>query len=174
MMRKDLKLQALFFAAMLLITSSLHSQGRSKEVPVLKEISGLEVIKTVFPNATAVEKSNDVWFRIIDSEKKLIGYTMSSKPYSGDIQGYHNTTPVVIVLDKERVIKKVAILSHWETASYVTRLERLKFFDTWNGLKPADALKKRATADSYTGATITASAVSKNVEAVLKKAIETK
>ena len=53
-------------------------------------------------------------------------------------------------------------------------MDRLKFFDNWNGLTVEGALKKKAAADSYTGATITADAVTKNVEIVLKKATENK
>ncbi|MDP3436172.1 MAG: FMN-binding protein [Bacteroidales bacterium] len=156
------------------ITTSIYSQGRGKEIPVLKEISGLEVIKSVYPQATGVEKVNEVWFKIVDSGKRVLGYTLSSKPFSEEIIGYHNTTPAIVIMDKDKVIKKVAILSHWETTSYVVKLDRLKFFDNWNGLTIDGALKKKTAADSYTGATITAVAVTKNVEVVLKKAMENK
>ena len=148
--------------------------SRGKEVPVLKEISGLQVIKIIYPEATGVEKINEVWFRIVDAGKKQIGYALSSKPFSDDIKGYHNTTPVIIVLDKDKIIRKVGILSHWETTSYISRLDRQTFFNSWNGLTVESALKKKASVDSYTGATISANSLSKNVELVLKKANENK
>jgi len=166
--------KAVLLFIIFIVTTSIYSQGRGKEIPVLKEISGLEIIKSVYPQATGVEKVNEVWFKIVDAGKKVLGYTLSSKPYSEDIIGYHKTTPAIVILDKERVIKKVALLSHWETTAYVSKLDRLKFFDNWNGLNIEGALKKKAAADSYTGATITAVAVSKNIEVVLKKAMENK
>jgi Na+-translocating ferredoxin:NAD+ oxidoreductase RnfG subunit len=156
------------------INISFAQASKSKEVPVLKEISGIQVIKTVYPDAAGVEKINDVWFRIVDAGKKQIGYALSSKPFSDDIKGYHNTTPVIVVLNQEKIIQKVGILSHWETTSYINRLERQTFFNNWNGMTVENALKKRAAADSYTGATISATALSKNVEVVLKKATENK
>lgn len=156
------------------ITAQTQPNGKGKEVPVLKEISGLEVIKSIYPQAASVEKVNTVWFKIVDQSKKVLGYTLSSKPFTEDIKGYHNTTPVIVVLDTDRVIRKVAILSHWETASYVRRLETLKYFDNWNGLTIESALKKSAKADSYSGATITASSLSRNLEIILKKAVENK
>ncbi len=156
------------------LTIAAFSQGRGKEVPVLKEISGLQIVKTVYPSATGVEKINDVWFKVVDAKKSILGYCLSSKPFTEDVIGYHKTTPVTVILDKDKTIIKVALLSHWETASYVTRLERMKFFETWNGLKIDQALTRKASADSYTGATITSVAVSKNVEIVLKKAQENK
>ena len=156
------------------LTIAGFSQGRGKEVPVLKEISGLQVVKTVYPTATGVEKVNDVWFKVVDEKKSVLGYCLSSKPFTEDIIGYHKTTPVAVILDKDKSIKKVALLSHWETTAYVAKLERLKFFESWDGLKIEQALSKKASADSYTGATITSVAVSKNVEIVLKKALENK
>lgn len=147
---------------------------RGNEVPVLKEISGLEIVKSVFPEAANVEKSQSVWFNVVDAKGQQLGYAISSKPYSDGIIGYHNTTPVIIVTDKNRIIKKVSLLSHWETAAYVNKLTRQNFFNTWNGLDAKEASQKSASADAYSGATFTANAVSKNVEIVLKKAASQK
>ncbi len=165
---------ALLFALTFIFNTSFAQAAKGKEVPVLKEISGLQVIKTVYPQASGVEKINDVWFRIVDANKKQIGYALSSKPFTENIMGYHNTTPVIIVLDKDKIIKKVGILSHWETTAYVNKLERQTFFNNWNGLSVDNAVKKKASADSYTGATISATSLSKNVELILKKASENK
>lgn len=174
---------AYLLISVLLLTQSASAQNLfgpgtnakgKKETPIFKEVSGLEVIKTVYPDAVAVEKVNTVWFKIVDNAKKTIGYTLSSKPYSEGIIGYHNTTPVIIVTDNYKVIKKVALLSNWEFAAYVKKLERQNFFNAWNGLKVPDAVSKRAAVDCYSGATYTASAITKNVENVLKAACENK
>ncbi len=151
-----------------------NAANSKKETPVFKDISGMDVIKTVFPDAAAVEKVNTIWFKIVDNSKKLLGYTLSSKPYSEGIIGYHNTTPVIIITDKNKVIQKVAMLSNWESLAYTRKLERQNFFNTWNGLKVPDAVTKRSTVDGYSGATYTASAVTKNVELILQKACENK
>jgi len=164
---------SLLFLTFTVITNlfSQANNGRGRvEVAVFKEVSGLDVVKTIYPDAKAVEKSNGVWFNIVDVNSKVLGYCLSSKPYSDGIIGYHNTTPVIIVTDKSKIIQKVAILSNWESIGYLKRLERQNYFNNWTGLKIKDALKKKATADSYTGATISAGALSKNVEIILEKA----
>ena len=97
---------------------------------------------------------------------------MSSKPYTDSIIGYHNSTPVIIVIDKKKVIQKVAILSNWETPFFIKKLEKQKYFNTWDGLKVGDALKKKAAVDSYSGATISARALSKNVVIILDRAVK--
>jgi Na+-translocating ferredoxin:NAD+ oxidoreductase RnfG subunit len=71
----------------------------------------------------------------------------------------------MILTDNKGVIQKVALLTNWETLGYVNKLEKRGFFDLWNGktLKDAKAVK----IDGYTGATCTATAVSKNVDFLL-------
>jgi len=166
------KVISLLFVTFALATVgvSQNNHGPKKDVPVFKEISGLDVVKSIYPDAVAVEKNKGDWFNIVSADKKVLGYCLSSKPYSDGIKGYNNTTPVIVITDKEKSIKKVAILSNWETAAYLKKLERQNFFNTWNGLKVTDAAKKKASVDSYSGATFSANAISKNVEIILNKA----
>lgn len=136
------------------------------------QVSGMDVIKSVYPEAEGVEKINEVWFGINDCDGSLIGYTLSSKPFTQDIKGYMGATPVIIVMDKDKTIVKVAMLSHSESPGYVALLDRQGFFNTWNSLKISDARKKKASADSYSGATFTAKSVSQNIEVITEKAIK--
>ncbi|NTW91815.1 MAG: hypothetical protein HGA35_07820 [Erysipelotrichaceae bacterium] len=67
----------------------------------------------------------------------------------------------MVVTDKKYIIKKIALLSHYETLSYIRRLEKMGFFSTWDELKLSEVTKIKA--DAYTGATKTAKAVEKNL-----------
>lgn len=159
------------FITIFVIMGVAGAQGRDNK-PVLHEVSDLQVIQSIFPSATGVDNINGIWFKIVDANKKLLGYTLSSKKFSEGIKGYHNTTPVIIVMDTQKTIKKVALLSNWETAGFIKKLERQNYFNTWNGLKVNEALKQKAGVDSYTGATISANAINKNIEIILKKALD--
>jgi len=170
-MKKVLSLLFITFA-LTIIAGAQPNKSQRKDVPVLKEVSGLEVVKSVYPEAVAVEKFKGDWFNIVSADKKVLGYCLSSKPYSDGIKGYNNTTPVIVITDKNKTIKKVAILSNWETAAYLKKLERQKFFNNWDGMKVSEAANKKATPDSYSGATFSATAISKNVEIILKKAAQ--
>jgi Na+-translocating ferredoxin:NAD+ oxidoreductase RnfG subunit len=141
------------------------------EGAVLNEVSGLEVVQSIYPEAVAVEKGKEVWFKVVGADKKVLGYCLSSKPYSDTIIGYNNITPVIVVTDKRKVIKKVAILSNWETPFFLKKLEKQLYFNTWDGLKIEEAHKRRANVDSYSGATLSARALSKNMEIILDKAL---
>jgi len=72
---------------------------------------------------------------------------------------------VMIITDKNWIIKKVALLSNKESLGYVRRLEKRGFFDQWVGKTVKDA--KKVEVDGYTGATFTGKAVSKNVDFLL-------
>jgi len=162
----------LFLAVLLVGTVAFaqESQRGKDKNPVLHEVSNKDVVQSVYPAAVKVEKVNDYWFRILDDKNKTIGFAMSSAPYCKDIQGYNNLTPVMILVDKDKTIKKVALLSNWETPRFVSKLEQKGFFDLWVGKTLKDA--KTVQVDAHTGATYTALAVSKNVEFLLNTAIK--
>ena len=151
---------------MLILVASVGFAQRGKDRnPMLHEVSNKDVVVSVFPEAVKVEKVNDFWYKILNGKNKVIGYAMNSTPYCQDVKGYNDLTPVMIVTDKKYVIKKVAILSNWETARFVAKLDAQNFFDAWNGKKIKDAQKIEV--DAHTGATFTASAVIKNVDYLL-------
>lgn len=150
---------------LVLATSVSFAQRGKERNPVLHEVSNKDVVVSVFPEAVKVEKVNDFWYKILNAKNKVIGYAMNSTPYCHDVKGYNDLTPVMIVTDKKYVIKKVTMLSNWETARFVAKLDAQSFFDAWNGKKIKDAQKIEV--DAHTGATFTASAVIKNVEYLL-------
>lgn len=141
-------------------------QSNNKRQIILHEVSNKEIVQSVFPEAAKVEKENDYLYKIIGNKNKIIGYALTSEKYCKNITGYNNTTPVMIILDKNRIIKKISMLSHYETLSYVKKLENNGFFNSWNDLKVKNAQK--IIPDGYTGATMTAVAVKKNVDFLLE------
>lgn len=153
-------------AALCFLSVSAQPPRPKKTEPVLTKVSNKDVVQSVFPEATKVEKLNDYWFKIVDDKNKLFGYAMTSTDYCKNVQGYNNTTPVMIITDKKYVIKKVAMLSNYETLAYVRRLEKMGYFTNWNELKLTEA--KNIKVDAYAGATITARAVEKNVNFLLE------
>lgn len=161
-----------FFVLILvnLVSLTIVFSQSSKAPVIFKEISGFQVVKGVYPTAEEIVQANEIWFKIVDANKNVLGYCLSSKPYSSDIIGYNGPTPVIVVLDKNCVVQKVSILSNSETLAYVNKLERQNFFKIWCGLSVKDALNVKATADSYSGATITSVALRKNLDIILRKA----
>jgi hypothetical protein len=155
--------------ALVFITCSVRGQERVRDPkdkkPVFHEVSNKDVVKSVYPEAEKVEKVNDYWYKVISVDNQTIGFAMSSVPFCKNVKGYNDLTPVMIITDNNWVIKKVALLSNWETLSYVRKLEKKGFFDLWVGKTLKEA--KMVQVDGYTGATLTATAVSKNIDFLL-------
>lgn len=158
----------LFFCS----TLTWAQRGRRNAEPVLHEVSNKAVVQCVFPEAVKVEKVNDYWYSILNEKEKVIGYAMNSQSFCADVVGYKGTTPVMIITDTKYMIKKVALLSHYETLSYVRLLENEGFFNQWNNLTLKDAGNK--SLDAYSGATDTALAIEKNLLFLLKNGIRMK
>jgi Na+-translocating ferredoxin:NAD+ oxidoreductase RnfG subunit len=156
--------------ALLFCSSAAWAQQPQKQAPVLHEISNKDVVQSIYPNAAKVEKVNDYWFKVIGNDKKTIGFAMTSSNFCKDVKGYNDATPVMILTDPNFVIKKVALLSNYETLGYVRKLEKNGFFNQWNGKKLKEA--KAVQIDGFTGATYTAKAVSKNVDFLLKNGVK--
>jgi len=154
------KISVTFIIVLFAVSISAQRRGREAD-PVLTKVSNKEVVQSVFPEATKVEKIDNYWFRIVDDKKKVYGFAMTSTDYCADVIGYNNTTPVMVITDKKFVVKKVALLSHYETLSYIRRLDKMGFFNTWDELKLAEVPKIKA--DAYSGATKTAKAIEKNL-----------
>lgn len=153
-----------------LLCISLMAGAQQRANAVFHEVKNKEVVQSLFPKAEKIEKENNYWFRILDGSKNLLGYAMSSMPFCKDVTGYNDNTPVMIITDAKLKIIKIALLSNWETASYVQKLETKGFFKLWDNKNVKQAQKVQI--DGYTGATMTAKAVDKNVQFLLDNGLK--
>lgn len=158
--------------ALLVVSNIAYAQekgGRGRERnPSLHEVSNKDIVQSIYPEATKVEKANEYWYRILNEKSQTIGFAMSSNDFCKDVMGYNNLTPIMVLVDKKKIIRKVALLSNWETPRFVHKLEVNGFFDQWVGKSLKEA--KSVEVDGYTGATYTGEAVSKNIEFLLTTA----
>ncbi len=169
--QRNMKLK--IFVVFFFSTTLAYSQGRmNRHSEAVHEVSNKEVVQSIYPTATEVKKSNEYWYNILDNNGKLLGYAMNSKAYCQDVIGYRKQTPVMIITDKKGEIRKVALLTNYETPGYVNLLEKNGFFNLWNGKKLKEAQK--VAIDGYSGATVTAIAVEKNVKYLLAKGLDVK
>lgn len=158
----------LLFIFLIVSTIILAQEKREdKTPPVFHEVSNKDVVVSTFPDAVKVDKVNEYWYRIVDKDNNLLGFAMSSFPFCKHVKGYNNLTPIMIITDKDWMIQKVSILSHWETLGYIKKLERKGFFKLWVGKTLNEA--KNVQIDACTGATLTTKAVAANVNFLLDK-----
>ena len=87
-------------------------------------------------------------------------YIINTTTLAKDVKGYKSTTPVEIYIQKNKVVKVVA-LKNTESPQYFARVKKA-MLNAWNGMK----VSKAATAkvDGVTGATMSSDALKKNVK----------
>ena len=93
--------------------------------------------------------------------KKSDGTTViNTTSLAKDVNGYLGTTPVEIHIQKQKIVKVVA-LKNQETPKYFARIKK-SLLPLWEGMKVSKALK--TDVDGVTGATFSSKAVKENVK----------
>lgn len=151
--------------AFLFLFLSINAQRRQNQ-QIIKTISNKQIVQEVFPTAIKVNELDKYWYSITDKNNHTLGYAMTSREYCNHIKGYRNATPVIIITDKRFIIRRIALLSHYESLAYVNMLDNQGFFKLWNGVQVQKA--GEIEVDAYTGATQTAIAISHNIHFLIE------
>lgn len=94
---------------------------------------------------------------VYNSENEKEFYFILSDPQCSHIRGFGGNVPFALVVGEGDIIKNLILLDHYETQSWIDDLNKVDFFDTWNGLKLNEAYEKDV--DAVSGATMTSEAV---------------
>ena len=92
--------------------------------------------------------------------KKKGVYTIDTTTLSQDIKGYNGPTPLLITIEKDKVVK-VEALENSETPGFFKRMTDGGLLERWNGMTVDDAIG--AEIDAIAGATFSSNAVITNV-----------
>ena len=97
--------------------------------------------------------------------KKKGVYTVDTTTLSADVKGYNGPTPVLITIEKDKIVK-VEALENNETPRFFERMTKGGMLDRWNGMTVDEALN--AKVDVVAGATFSSNAIAENVRLGLK------
>ena len=87
-------------------------------------------------------------------------YVVNTTTLAKDVKGYKSTTPVEIHIQKNKVVKVVA-LKNTESPKYFAKV-KAHMMKAWDGMKVSKAVT--AKVDGVTGATMSSDAVKENVK----------
>ena len=104
-------------------------------------------------------------YAVKNKKGKVIGTVLLSSPYSDDIKGFNDPTPLQIAFDNDGKIIEVRVLENNETPSFLNRVVNAGFLESWNGLTAEEALKKEV--DAVSGATFSSNGIQKSLKARL-------
>ncbi|MBN2790322.1 MAG: 4Fe-4S binding protein [Candidatus Delongbacteria bacterium] len=124
----------------------------------------IDLVKEKIPAASSIEKANypTKWSKILDKDGSQIGNFILSSPFCDEIRGYGGNIPVAIIADTDENILGLGLLNNRETPAWISGLQNVKFFDSWNG-KNIEELKDHKV-DVISGATITTRSVIKMID----------
>jgi len=117
--------------------------------------------KRIIPEAVSVEKANylNSWSKVYDKNGNEAGRYFLSSPFCDDIIGYGGSISLAVLADENEKITGVSIISHRETPAWISGLENIGFFNSWNGKTLAELQDTKV--DAVSGATYTSNAVAK-------------
>lgn len=120
----------------------------------------------------SIGSSDGIYYDVISkSDGQKVGAIISSCTFADQYSGYAGQTPVAIFLDDSNMITGVKLLQNGETRRFINRIENSGFFDQWNGKYITDL---DISADAVSGATMSSSAIIKNVDAALGAVVESR
>lgn len=116
----------------------------------------------VFPGTvTTTLATSSGWTLALDSAGHCLGAVASSHPDQDSILGHSGPVPLLIGADTEGRIQKIVLLENHETPSFVRRIERAGFLESWTGLAIPQAAELQV--DAVSMATLTSSAIVRTV-----------
>ncbi|MDA3839066.1 MAG: 4Fe-4S binding protein [Candidatus Delongbacteria bacterium] len=124
----------------------------------------INLVKEKIPAASSIEQVNypTTWSKIFDQDENQVGNFILSSPFCDEIRGYAGNVPFIIIADEETKILGLGLLNNRETPAWITGLQNVKFFESWNGKKIEEI--KDHKVDTVSGATFTSRAVIKMID----------
>jgi len=119
----------------------------------------LEDAKYLFPSAVKVTGDISNVINVFDKNDKIIGYIISSKPYSDSLTGFAGPVHFLIGINTKNHITGIKLTEHSESPGYIDFIEKNGFFDNFKN-KPIDSIINDKI-DAVTGATMTTSVIIK-------------
>lgn len=124
----------------------------------------IDLVKEKITEASSLEEVNfpAKWSKIFDKDENQVGNYILSSPFCDDIRGYGGNIPFILIADSDENILGLGLLKNRETPAWISGLQNVKFFDSWNG-KNISELKDHKV-DAVSGATFTSRAMIKMID----------
>lgn len=108
-------------------------------------------------------------FALYNSKDQLVSKAVFSSPYCNHIKGYNGNIPLVIFFDNSDKIQKIQLLDHYETPSFISRIEKQGLLNSWTDMPINQAVSQEI--DAVSGATYSSKAIIEAVQLRMQKYI---
>ncbi len=157
------KIYVILVLTVVLFLSSLHA-GRFFGIPFAAQKSEesaamaftVEEAQKLLTDAKTLEYLSADEAVVLDASSRRIGRLLHTQPLAKHIIGYGSYLPIVIGIDAEDKITGLLLQKNDETPGFIKRLNKLGFFDSWNGHQASEAVN--LPVDAVSRATMTSRA----------------
>ncbi|HQP04907.1 MAG TPA: 4Fe-4S binding protein [Bacteroidales bacterium] len=150
----------LFIGACMMTGRLLNSDLRTVASQEFQD--SLLVMRSVFPDNKFIASPETNTVIVKNKSGKKVAELLFTMPYCQNIKGFGGKIPMIIVIDAERKIEQLVLLSNNETPDWIGSLEDAGFMKSWNGLTPNEAAVKQV--DAVSGATFSSNAILESVK----------
>ncbi len=152
----------------------ISARSASDEISQQRPDTLIEV-KKIFPGHSFVANRSTETVLVKNKKGETVAELLFTMPHCKQFTGFAGNVPFIIVVDNNKKIKQLVLLPNNETPNWITGLQNIGFFDTWNNMSLTDAIDKKV--DAVTGSTLTSEAVIKSMKhriAVYTNAVQKK
>ncbi|OQA02293.1 MAG: quinol dehydrogenase membrane component [Bacteroidetes bacterium ADurb.Bin408] len=167
---------AVVFAIIIVVVFIGFRQGKlfnySFSEPVMQDkgkptIITLEEARYLFPAASTITEDAIKQIVVKDEKGKIIGYIVSSKPYSNSLTGFAGPVHFVMGIDTKNTLVGIKLTEHNESPGYLDFITKEGFFDKLKN-KPIESIVND-NIDAVSGASMTTNCI---IKALKQKAAE--
>ena len=127
-----------------------------------------EAAKKIFAAAESFKKiGEECFYDVFDKNSENIGRVLYTKPDENSIAGFGGSLRVVVGIDQKGKIAGVELGENYESVGFIDNVRDAGFFEKWNNLSVAEAVK--AEVDTVSGATMSTRAIKSMVALNISK-----
>lgn len=138
-----------------------HIEKQKLNQPKYEFVLSLDEARNVFPSADSVALEAVSSYLVFD-DREVVGKVVNTSPYSDNVFGYNSITPLTIYIDKDDKIVEVELCPNRESRGYINNVIKSGYLESWDGLRPEEALNHHV--DAVSGSTYSSTAIAQSLQ----------
>ncbi len=143
---------------LLLVAIALRNGAQHKWTKEMETSTfSISDIQKTIPEVQKYVPNSDKSLSLKDKNNNTLGYALFSGDFNAHFEGYAGETPLLVILNQQKEVQKVALLPNSESPSYLEYVIKEGLLNSWNNLRITQ--DSTLNIDAITGATYSSNAI---------------